>query len=291
MLIRIIFLGSILFLSIIPQVTAQKLEQYSIFLFDLEGTGTQTTLHQPRMLTGDNVKGYNNQPFFFGDDEIWITAQTQNDTTQTEIYALLPNSKTKIRITKTPTSEYSPTLMPNGDMWSGVVVESDGVQRLWQFPINGSTGQPILKDTKGVGYHAWLNEQELVLFIVGEPHTLIHMDTKTNRKKMIASNPGRCLLVQPKDKKIYFVAKATEQTWFIKTYEPRSNKQELLCQTLVGAEDFAFLPNGQVLMGKDSKLYVYEGAQWVQIADLSELGIQKITRLATRKNKLVLVGK
>lgn len=286
---RKIFLSLFVLTQLLPGAFSQKLDPHTVLLFELDGEGRDLNLSQPKLLTGFNLNGYNNQPAFFPNGEIWLTTQRASDTTQTEIVALNPDSKQLTQITKTKLSEYSPTPMPGGKEWSAVVVEADGTQRLWSFPIQGGgQGKPILPEIKGVGYHLWLTDVDLALFIVGEPHSLIYTNTIKQKRTQITSNPGRCMAKSSKGL-LYFVSKATDQTWFIKSYNPANGKQEIICQTLPGAEDFALLQGDQILMGQGAKLYLRMGESWVQIADLQSLGVKKITRLALRNGLLAIV--
>ncbi len=286
---RKIFSSLFVLTQVLPAAFGQRLDRHAVLLFELDIEGREVNLSQPKLLTGFNPDGYNNQPAFFPNGEIWLTTQSPSDTTQTEIIALNTETKQLAQITKTRLSEYSPTPMPGGKEWSAVVVESDGTQRLWSFPMQGGgSGKPLLKDIKGVGYHLWLTDVDLALFIVGEPHTLIYTNTIKQKRAQITGSPGRCL-AKTSLGLLYFVVKATDQTWFIKSYNPANGKQEIICQTLPGAEDFALLPNDQILMGQGSKLFLREGERWIQIADLQALGVKKITRLALRDGQLAMV--
>ena len=90
-------------------------------------------------------------------------------------------------------------------------------------------------------------------------------------------------MVKRPDGKLLFVQKATEQTWYLKTWDPKNNVQEIILKMPVGSEDFALLPDGTLLTGKGPKLYQFKAprnADWKEVADLSKYGVQKITRLA-----------
>ena len=57
--------------------------------------------------------------------------------------------------------------------------------------------------------------------------------------------------------------------------------------TLPAVEDYAWLPNGKLLMAKDSKLFAVvplTGAKWAEVADFSTAGIKRITRIAVNGN-------
>jgi len=291
---HLLFLG--LLLPIV--LSAQRIPHTDILLFNgsknSEGIWQAST---PRFLTAFNPKGYNNQPKFFADNELWLTVQTPDDTTQTEIYALDLLLKKVNRMTATPlTAEYSPTPVPGGQRFSAVRVEADGHQRLWSFPLDRSdNGRPEFPDLLNVGYHCWLRDTLVAFFIVGEngaPHTLQCAGTRAQKPVRLASNIGRCLL-KTSDNKLAFVQKPTEQTWFIKIWDPVTNVQEIVIKTCTESEDFALMPDGTYLMGEGSRLYFFKPGRdtdWRVMADFSKYGVKKITRLAAGKDgKLAVV--
>ena len=121
-------------------VEAQQLPVTHLYLFDFnQKSDSLFECTNPKYLTDFNRFGYNNQPFFVGNDVLFLTCQFPMDTTQTDIYALnLGTKKQKSQITVTPESEYSPTIIPKGNAggsleFSAIRVEMDGTQRLWRF--------------------------------------------------------------------------------------------------------------------------------------------------------------
>lgn len=289
----------LLFLLLCPLVlSAQNAGKSNLILFSLQKKAD--SLWQPErpiFLSAFNKGGYSNQPSFFGSYELWVTAQFKNDTTQTDLIALDLLSKNYTRITATPqTAEYSPTLMPGGKRFSAVRVEADGNQRLWSFPLDRSdNGRVEFPRIYNVGYHCWLRDTLVALFIVGdtqEPHTLQIVGKTAQKQQRIASNIGRCLVAKP-DGKLLFVQKPTEQTWYLKTWDPRSNLQEIVVKMPDGTEDFVLLPDGIYLAANGAKLYQFNprrSQDWKLCADFSKYGIRKITRLAVSKDlKLVMV--
>jgi hypothetical protein len=277
---------------------AQRLEHHDVLLFGLrQNADSSWQLGAPRFLTQFNPRGYNNQPNFLSNNELYLTCQTPDDTTQTEIYALDLAAQTRAQVTATArTAEYSPTPMPGGKRFSAVRVEEDGAQRLWSFPLDRSdNGRPELPRITGVGYHCWLRDTLLALFIVGregQPHTLQVAGLRGQKTQRVASNIGRCLL-KTGQQRLAFVQKATEQTWFLKTWDPASNLQEIVVKMPTGSEDFALLPDGSYLCGSAAKLFQYKPgrqADWREIANLGQYGIRKITRLSASKDgKLAVV--
>lgn len=277
---------------------AQQLLHYDVLQLNLsKSTEGQWQAAAPRFLTAFNPKGYNNQPNFFSDNELWLTVQTPDDTTQTDIYALDLSGKTYTRVTATPlTAEYSPSLMPGGKRFSAVRVEEDGNQRLWSFPIDRSdNGRAEFPRLLNVGYHCWLSDTLVAFFIVGEdgvPHTLQVAGARGQTARRIASNIGRCLL-KTADAKLAFVQKPTEQTWFLKTWNPVNNTQDIVVKMPLGSEDFALLPDGTYLSSDGARLLFYKPGRetdWKELTNLAKYGVKKITRLGAGKDgKLAVV--
>lgn len=100
---------------------------------------------------------------------------------------------------------------------------------------------------------------------------------------MIAENPGRILRLVPRQNKLSFVHKVSDQEWLIKTFDLKTKQISTLLKTLPGSEDYAWTPNGALLMAKDAKLFKWNplsDKDWVEIADFSNLGLKTLTRIA-----------
>jgi hypothetical protein len=68
----------------------------------------------------------------------------------------------------------------------------------------------------------------------------------------------------------YFVTKAGEKEWYINSMNTRTYKTERLVKTPEGSEDFTFLPDGRIIIGKDALLYVLEDDHWTTLTDFSD---------------------
>jgi dipeptidyl aminopeptidase/acylaminoacyl peptidase len=246
---------------------------------------------EPKKIT--DYAGYNNQPFFLPDGHSILYTSIRNG--QADIYRYDIKSGNTTQVTNTPESEYSPTLMPDGKNISVVRVEKDGTQRLWKFPLAGGAPSLILENVKPVGYHHWIDDHTLALFVLGstgKPNTLQIADTRTGKSEIVAENPGRILRKVPERNQFSFVHKISDQHWEIKYFDMRSHTIASFVETLPGVEDYAWL-NGALLMGKDSKLYAvrpFAGQKWTEIGDLSKTGIRKITRIAVSGNRIAIVA-
>ena len=242
---------------------------------------------EPKKIT--DFAGYNNQPFFMPDGQSILFTSIRNK--QADIYRYDLRTGATTQVTNTPESEYSPTLMPDRKNISVVRVEADGkTQRLWKFPVDGGAPSLILENVKPVGYHLWIDDHTLALFILGEtgkPNFLEVLDMRGGKSEFVTENPGRVLRKVPNQNKFSFVHKIANDHWEIKAFDLHTRTSSSLIATLPGVEDYAWLPDGKLLMGKDSKLFAVlplTGGKWAEVADFSKLGIKRITRIAVNGN-------
>jgi hypothetical protein len=273
-------------------MSAQNLPVSNIWLFQTTPSASGWTLSNPQFLTGFNTQGYNNQPFFADDERLWITVQHGD---QTDIHELNLAHKTHTPLVETlGTSEYSAGSAPDVYTLTVVRVETDGTQRLWAFPLDGGTPEPLFPHIEGVGYYAWLPDGAAALFIVGEEeasHTLVLAKRDPTPTERVSAHIGRCLRTLP-DGKLVFVHKATEQTWFLKTYEPASKRFQILGVMPGGVEDFVLLPDNGFLCAEGSRLLLLTPDKtWKPVADVASYGILHVSRMAMNGQwKLALVA-
>src|SRR5438046_7555234 len=165
-----------------------------IFVIDVKTKRSgELKFGEPKKIT--DFAGYNNQPFFMPDGHGILYTSIRNK--QADIYRYDLRDEATTQITNTPESEYSPTLMPDRKNISVVRVEADGkTQRLWRFPLDGGAPSLILENIKPVGYHLWIDDHTLALFILGETgksNFLEIFDTGTQKSEFVTENPGRVL--------------------------------------------------------------------------------------------------
>ena len=224
--------------------------------------------------------GYDNQPFFAPDGSFVLFAAA--DTTgATDIYRYDIRQATTTRVTKTAESEYSPTIMEGGRSFSTVRVEADGAQRLWRFDIDGACPRLVLTDVDSVGYHAWIDDRTLALFVLGEPHTLRIADTVEDADQIVAFDIGRCIHTIPGTSEVSFVEIVSDDESWITCFDIDSGESLRLVTTLPGSQDFVWIPGGGMLMAEGSALFVWAGEDdWTEVAAFGHYGVTHITRLA-----------
>lgn len=285
------------FLLLLPAclTNAQDLPISNIYMLDIEKADSLYLFKNPKFLTAFNSTGYNNQPSFVSNTELLYTMQRPNDN-QTDIYLLDLEKKTKLRMTKTPESEYSPKPTPGNLYFSCVRVEMDEErsQRLWQYPLDrGDKGKTSLRYLRGVGYYHWLDRFKVALFNVAATNYLSIADTRDESSRHLAPDVGRCFGNSPNGR-LVFVHKITDGNWVLKAMNKATLQTQEIIKTLPGVEDFAILSDGTILMGRGSRMYKFhpvDDKDWIEVADFKTLGITSITRLAVNgSGKLAVVN-
>jgi hypothetical protein len=193
-----------------------------------------------------------------------------------------------------PESEYSATPTPRGNAVSVIRVERDSTQRLWRVPLDGSPSTVVLERIKPVGYHTWVNDTLLALFVLGSPNTLQLASTRTGRGDTITTSIGRSLHTT-RDGQVSFVHKVSDGEWWLVLLDPRTREQRRLVQMPRRVEDYAWTPSGVVLAGEGSVLKSFDprrGGDWEVVADLAQYGLAGITRLSVspRENAIAVVA-
>ena len=255
-----------------------------IYLAPLTVRGDRVEIGAPRNIS--NSPGYDNQPSFTPDGAGILFTSVRGGGTQSDIYRYDVAGGRVVQITNTPESEYSPTVTPAGDV-SVVRVEADRTQRLWQFTIDGGNPRVVLENVKPVGYHTWIDEHTLALFVLGEPATLQIADTRTGTARVVARNIGRSLRTIPGGRTIGFVQRlrtADTVSLEIDALDAASGAVTELVQAPDGATeaDCAWTPDGLLLLAFRDRLYGWRRgwAAMRELAALDAVGLHGVTRLA-----------
>ena len=260
-----------------------------IFLLEGLDLGEDPAYSSVKNLT--NRDGYDNQPSFWDDQTLLFTSIRAYN--QADIFKIDLSSGRSQQLTFTQESEYSPTPMSGGREFSVVRVEADGTQRLWAFPLAGGAPRMLLTKIKPVGYHVWLDDQTLGLFVLGEPHSLYSAKVGSGPGQKLVPSIGRGLQRSPEGQ-ITFIHKQSESTWSIQTIDHQGGESQSVAATLEGAEDFVWTKAGSLLMASGSTIYRYRpgGEGWQPIFDLAQHQVSGITRLAISpdESKLAVVS-
>ncbi|MCX6351293.1 MAG: hypothetical protein NTX03_05470 [Bacteroidetes bacterium] len=265
-----------------------------IFIAHISLSKLQIIIDEPVNIT--NRIGYDNQPYFThnGKGLLYVSIRDsirkKGDTLrQADIYSYNIKHKTHKRITATTEDEYSPTIIPSTKCFSTVRVEKDSTQRLWGFCFKGGLPYPIIPNVKRIGYHCWYAKNKLALWILGD--SLKIADATTGETQIIKGKFGRCLQPLSHKKTFSYVDKTDSLNWLIKIY----SREKPVIKCLPKSEDYAWLPDGTLLMGSQNKLYKFkEGkdADWVLLKDFTGSAMPDFYRIAVTQDgdKIAFVG-
>lgn len=271
---------------------SQDLPVSNMYMFTITSSDIGYNIRYPKFITKFNENGYNNQPTFVNDFELLISSN-YGPNGSVEILKLDLFDKVYFRLTDTQEDEYSPGGVGK-KYFSSVRVEADKSQTLTLYTKDMTTlPQHLLSGIGNIGYYCWLNDKEVALFLVEEPKSSLAIaNIFSEDVKNITSDVGRTLKLD-KDKNLVYLHKAAANSWFIKKMNPLTRQSNIIVEALAGVEDFEILPDGTFIAGKGSKLFFYrpnETAGWTFIKDLADYGITDISRIAIRKNKIVIVN-
>ena len=226
---------------------------------------------------------YDNQPHFVPDGSgLWYTV---NDAQagQADIWRYDFANARVTRVTQSaPESEYSATALPDGSGISTIRVEADSMQRLWRFDSDGSNARVLLPAIAPVGYHAWVDENTVVMFVLGDPPTLQRGDLRTGRATTITRGIGRSINRIPNTFDVSYVQFDDDGAATIMRLPGDGGAPTVIAPSVGGGQDHAWTPNGVVLMAEEGVVYGLRpgpNAAWVPVGDFSDLHIT-ISRLA-----------
>jgi hypothetical protein len=267
-----------------------------IWVMELNEGGGGVSLGDPTRAT--DRTGYDNQPFFArGGDYLLFTSI--DEAGQADIYRYVFDDGSRMRVTRTaPESEYSATIMPSGSRFSAIRVEADSTQRLWSFTLTGSDPRVLFSDIAPVGYHAWIDANTVVLFVLGSPATLHVADWESLTSEVVTEGIGRSLHKVPGKRAASFLqweGSGRDRTGIIKILDLATREIEVVGEALPGNEFYAWTRGGLILSGEGTKIYMLvpgDEAGWQEVADLGSAGISGITRLAVSPegDRLAVVG-
>jgi hypothetical protein len=231
--------------------------------------------------------GYNNQPHFSKDGSViyYTREMPGGKAAQTDIAAFNIKTSMTIMVNNTSESEYSPTPIPGRNALSVIQVEADQKQRLWAIDVATGNMDLLLADVEPVGYHAWINDSEVAMFILGDSFTLQTARLETKGSKLIADNIGRSIRKHPQTGEILFVDKNREP-WQIAAFDPETTQVRGVMPLFPANEDFTIDKQGNYWSGNGSKLYKRSpvDSRWKLMADFKTFGINHISRLAINLN-------
>lgn len=253
-----------------------------IWVASLSEIGTRLSVGRPINVTAR--AGYDNQPAFTRDGAQVFFTSVRADA-QADIWRVSVTGGAHTRVTTTPESEYSATLVPEGKGISVIRVERDSTQRLWRFDDNGGSPALVLRALRPVGYHVWVGAATLGTFVLSPPgsrgvlNALVLVDARTERADTLARGIGRALARVPGRDAFTFLQEGADTNW-ISEVDVRTHAIRRVVPTPPRADYHLWTAGGQLITAVGSRILVRVGDRWDVLADFAPLGVKGITRLA-----------
>lgn len=253
-----------------------------IFLVRLLGDGDSLRVSAAQNVT--HRPGYDNQPAFLTDASA-ILYTSIDSTGQADIWRYELRTRKRVRVTHTPESEYSPTIMPGSRRFSVVRVERDSTQRLWSFRMDGQDPQLVLPSLAPVGYHAWLDQFRLAVYVLGSPTTLHVLRRDGSEDEVRASHIGRTIQRVPAQDWYSFVQLDSTRTPWIVAQPFEGGAVSQLVRLPEDNEFYTWAPDGTLLSASHGEILRWngvsgEGSAWSPVPAAARLSVRNITRLA-----------
>jgi hypothetical protein len=255
-----------------------------IFLARLFDGGDSLRLSAAQNIT--RRPGYDNQPAFLTDGSALLYTVIDSSG-QADIWRYEIRTRRRVRVTNTPESEYSPTIMPGSRRFSVVRVERDSAQRLWSFRLDGQDPQLVLPSMAPVGYHAWLDQFRLALYVLGTattPSTLHVVRRDGSEDEVRASRIGRAIQRVPAQSWYSYVQMdSTKRPWIVaQPFE--GGPISRLVRLPEDNEFYAWTPDGTLLSATKGEIVRWNGisgdeSDWQPVASAAPLGVKNISRL------------
>jgi hypothetical protein len=231
--------------------SADAVPEMDVYLVEITGDLDRPVFGEPKNVTAR--PGYDNQPVFLLDGAGFLYTAIIDD--QADIYRFDIADGSVHRVTASPAGEWAPALTPDGAGFTISRSEPEGFQRLWRFPMDGRSPRVVLRDITGAGYHTWVDDDTVALYLLGEPAELVLIDVRTEDRRVVANNVGRCIQRVPGRRELAYVDKSDSDAWMIKYLDLDSMQVTRLVPALDKREDFAFAADGSMLMGKEGRIY------------------------------------
>jgi len=228
--------------------------------------------------------GYDNQPAFLT-DATGILYTAIDSSGQADVWRYDIRSRRRVRLTSTPESEYSPTMMPGSTRFSVIRVERDSTQRLWSFRLDGTDPQLVLESLAPVGYHAWLDQFRLAVYVLGTPNTLHVLRRDGSEDDVRASRIGRTIQRVPAQGWYSFVQLDSTRTPWIVAQPFEGGAVSRLVRLPEGNEFYTWSPDGTLLSSTGDHLVRWngmsgEGSAWLPVVSAAPFPVKDISRLA-----------
>jgi hypothetical protein len=260
------------FMLSILVVFAQAQERRQLLLFDLSA-GATIALSNPSVIDSSGL--IEDAPSFHPTAPLLYYAAA--DSGQFSINSFHCESSERSTPITSDKLLTGPRIMPSGKHLTFLEAETSTEYVLKKVDLLESQVQVISRDHAYESYH-WMDDNTVLGVVAGDPNELMLISLRPKRAIPVAKNVGGVL--QASHDKFFFVHKLSVDSWSLKEIN-RQGSIAIKAQTLEEADRFAALPDGDILMAKESDLYLYrDKTGWKKIHVPGPMAINGILNLA-----------
>jgi hypothetical protein len=236
-------------------------------------------------------EGYDNQPKFGPEGKLLyftrMLDKKEGEGQQTDIFRYDIESGESVNVTQTEdVSEYSATpYKPN--FISVIGTNEKGQQHLRLVNLETKEHEILRSDIEPVGYHAWLEPTKAGVFVLGDVMTLQILDTESEQDPLaLFEGIGRCLETVARSVVTFTQEKDGIHHMHALTSDGAISSLEMTLPQ--GVQDYVWLDPNRVIVGNGAKLFLVSSANTKELADLSSLDVDGITRVALSPDRTKL---
>ena len=198
-----------------------------------------------------NNAGYDNQPSFWAEDELLYTSTRKGQTDV--LHHQLTTGKKNWRSATEQGSEYSPLRIPSSEKFSAIRLDTSGLQRLYRYNSKGVN--QLLHPNLKIGYQLWVDATTLLCTVlVDDRMDLYWLAVESGTATLLQSSVGRSLHKVPNSEQLSFIHWKDGKA-IVTTIDQKTKAQEAVYELPEAVQDYAWLPNGAIIYGKESALY------------------------------------
>lgn len=262
------------------QVLFAQVPDSEIFLFSIDKKDGKYLFTKGENIT--NHKGYDNQPSFSsGSISILFTSNRNGD--NFDIYEYDLADKKIVRIIASENGEYTAKEFDKDTITFVREGKEDQAMTVWKYDRRTKQESPALKNKEPVAYYAFNSKGDAFVWIrYAFMMHWINTEKSINRYVANYAQPSVPHLIPGTDN-FSFMQRQTDDELWIKEFAPKTQAVRPIVRSKDEKKDYAWMPDGSLLMGSGSKLYRFDektDKDWVLAADLSAFGIKDITRLS-----------
>ena len=263
-----------------------------IFLFDIDSKDGSIVF-----VNGVNIsnnESYDNQPSFSIDGKSILFTSARNSG-NFDIFEYNIADKTISQLIASENGEYTAKEVDENTVMFVREGKNDQGMTVWKFDRRTKKEMQALKNKDPVAYYAFNSKGDALVWIrYAFMMHWVNPEKSINRYVANYAQPSVPHLIPGTDK-FSFMQRHPDDSLWIKEFDPLTQAVRPIITAKDGEKDYCWMPDGSLLIGSGGKLFRFNektDKSWEEVADLENVGIKTITRMAISRDgkRLALVS-